>query len=248
LAHTTQDDAFHEIQLNGKQLFFLFMAATVVSVVIFLSGVLVGRGVRVERLAVAENEALNLSPTADQPQASSSMPPTAAGADLTIVPPPPPADEIGNVQPAPTVEDVKPSPTKAPEKPAAAAAAAVVPKPTEKPSEKSSEKPARAADPPPAASRPQAPATMKTPVTAAPAAAGAAGGWVVQVASLASQSEANVYAADLGKKGYDAFVMTPQAGMTTYRVRIGTFNTKGEAQAMADKLSKAGVKQRWVTR
>src|SRR6186713_655750 len=46
LAHHTQDDGFHEIQLNGKQLIFLFMAATVVSVVIFLCGVMVGRGVR----------------------------------------------------------------------------------------------------------------------------------------------------------------------------------------------------------
>ena len=40
------DEGFHEIQLNGKQLVFLFMAATVVSVVIFLCGVMVGRGVR----------------------------------------------------------------------------------------------------------------------------------------------------------------------------------------------------------
>ena len=40
------DDSFHEIQLSGKQLVFLFMAITVVSVVIFLCGVLVGRGVR----------------------------------------------------------------------------------------------------------------------------------------------------------------------------------------------------------
>ena len=42
----TPDEGFREIQLNGKQLVFLFMAATVVSVVIFLCGVLVGRGVR----------------------------------------------------------------------------------------------------------------------------------------------------------------------------------------------------------
>jgi cell division septation protein DedD len=40
------DDGFHEIQLSGKQLVFLFMATTVVAVVIFLCGVLVGRGVR----------------------------------------------------------------------------------------------------------------------------------------------------------------------------------------------------------
>jgi cell division septation protein DedD len=48
MATSTTDDGFHEIQLNGKQLVFLFMAVTVVSVVIFLCGVLVGRGVRTE--------------------------------------------------------------------------------------------------------------------------------------------------------------------------------------------------------
>jgi cell division septation protein DedD len=45
---TTTDDGFHEIQLNGKQLVFLFMAGTVVAVVIFLLGVFVGRGVQVQ--------------------------------------------------------------------------------------------------------------------------------------------------------------------------------------------------------
>ena len=51
MAELTHDaeDGFHEIQLSGKQLVFLFMATTVVSVVIFLCGVLVGRGVRAER-------------------------------------------------------------------------------------------------------------------------------------------------------------------------------------------------------
>ena len=43
------DEGFHEIQLNGKQLVFLFMAATVISVVIFLCGVMVGRGVQTAR-------------------------------------------------------------------------------------------------------------------------------------------------------------------------------------------------------
>ena len=50
----TTDEGFREIQLNGKQLVFLFMAATVVSVVIFLCGVLVGRGVRQDRPAASE--------------------------------------------------------------------------------------------------------------------------------------------------------------------------------------------------
>ena len=61
----TQDDGFHEIQLNGKQLVFLFMAATVVSVVIFLCGVLVGRGVRAERGAVADRRRVGAASVAE---------------------------------------------------------------------------------------------------------------------------------------------------------------------------------------
>ena len=40
------DESFREIQLSGKQLIALFMAAAVVLIATFLSGVLVGRGVR----------------------------------------------------------------------------------------------------------------------------------------------------------------------------------------------------------
>src|SRR5690242_1124176 len=65
MATTTTDDGFHEIQLNGKQLVFLFMAVTVVSVVIFLCGVLVGRGVRAERTLQAA-EASTTGETADK--------------------------------------------------------------------------------------------------------------------------------------------------------------------------------------
>jgi len=48
------DEGFREIQLSGKQIVFLFMATTVVSVVIFLCGVLVGRGVQSQRAEQAE--------------------------------------------------------------------------------------------------------------------------------------------------------------------------------------------------
>ncbi len=46
LSHDTADDGFHEIQLSGKQLVFLFIVTTTVLVAIFLCGVLVGRGAR----------------------------------------------------------------------------------------------------------------------------------------------------------------------------------------------------------
>src|SRR5262245_39405769 len=47
------DQNFHEIQLSGKQLVFLFISAVGVAVVIFLLGVSVGRGVRGVALAGA---------------------------------------------------------------------------------------------------------------------------------------------------------------------------------------------------
>jgi cell division septation protein DedD len=50
------EDGFHEIQLSGKQLVFLFMATTVVLVVTFLCGVLVGRGVQSEAGAEPPSE------------------------------------------------------------------------------------------------------------------------------------------------------------------------------------------------
>jgi hypothetical protein len=40
------DGAYYEVQLNNKQLVFFFMAALAIAVVVFLCGVMVGRGVR----------------------------------------------------------------------------------------------------------------------------------------------------------------------------------------------------------
>jgi cell division septation protein DedD len=66
LSHDTSEDGFHEIQLSGKQLVFLFMTATIVSVFIFLCGVLVGRGARDVRLG--ESVSAASASTLDTPQ------------------------------------------------------------------------------------------------------------------------------------------------------------------------------------
>ncbi len=39
------DGAYYEVQLNNKQLVFFFMATLAIAVVVFLCGVMVGRGV-----------------------------------------------------------------------------------------------------------------------------------------------------------------------------------------------------------
>ena len=94
MAAHTQDDGFHEIQLNGKQLVFLFMAATVVSVVIFLCGVLVGRGVRAERGSEAETAELSAPAEPAPQQAASLATPTPAGSDPTVAAAPPAVDDL----------------------------------------------------------------------------------------------------------------------------------------------------------
>src|SRR5688572_13071604 len=69
------DEQFHEFHLDGKQMVFLFMASTVVAVVIFLCGVMVGRDVRASRAVdpVAAFEAANEdSPLALPPDEPSS--------------------------------------------------------------------------------------------------------------------------------------------------------------------------------
>src|SRR5687767_6515297 len=64
---STHDDAFREIQLNGKQLVFLFMAGVVIFVVIFLFGVMVGRGVRAERGGLPAGTQVTAAPESEVP-------------------------------------------------------------------------------------------------------------------------------------------------------------------------------------
>ena len=77
------DEGFHEIQLNGKQLVFLFMAAIVASVVIFLCGVMVGRGVRQPQAALAAAADAPVDPTASIRRTPSAAPLTAERAPVS---------------------------------------------------------------------------------------------------------------------------------------------------------------------
>src|SRR5438046_10400372 len=71
------------------------MAATVVSVVIFLCGVLVGRGVRVERGVMPETSAASaVAETTPPPQPAPAPAPMPAGSDPRAAAPPPPVDEL----------------------------------------------------------------------------------------------------------------------------------------------------------
>lgn len=204
LTHDTADDGFHEIQLSGKQLVFLFMATTVVSVVIFLCGVMVGRGVRAER----GEEPI------DSPVAATATPSAgeeAVAPPATEPPAPPAEDELSyhrRLQGSAAQEELKTKPAEepAPAPPQAAAATA---------------KPA------PAASGPDVPTS------------GRAGAWVVQVHALKDRGVAAALVQRLIDRGYPAFLQTPAAGAPAiYRVRIGRFGDRGEAEQTARRLQK----------
>jgi cell division septation protein DedD len=228
LAAYTQDDAFHEIQLNGKQLVFLFMAATVVSVVIFLCGVLVGRGVRVgrgdfSRPVTHESPSIDVAPA---PPTATTPGPSSQASDPTAAAPPPVVDELSYFnrleKPNPPAERLKPVPDKG--RPAAAQATS--------------------------AGSPQAPpgpAGKETERAAAPPLPSQ--GYAVQIAALNVRSEADAMAKRLASKGYAAYVLTPANGTpAVYRVRIGTFKTRREAETMAAKLQKEEQFKPWITK
>ena len=227
-----QDEGFHEIQLNGKQLVFLFMAATVVSVVIFLCGVLVGRGARAERATMPDPTPVASSvETTPQPPAAAAVPaPTPAGSDPTKAAPPPAGEDLSYFnrleKPAPVVEKLKP----APEKPAALSARPPPPHPQQ-----------------PSPSTPPQPDETRS----APQASGepAGSGFAVQIAALNVRSEAEAIAKRLSSKGYAAYVLSPATGTpTVYRVRVGKFSTRREAETVAGKLQKEEQLKPWITR
>lgn len=231
------DDGFHEIQLNGKQLVFLFMAATVVSVVIFLCGVLVGRGVRAERVAQSvDSTTATIEPT---PQAAPAAA-TPAGSDPTAAAAPPPTvDDLSyfnrlekQMQPA---EQLKSAPAEP--KPSATARPAV-----------SDVKQPAPAGPPPVAKETAKPIPAP-PALPGPPATPASDGYVIQVAAMPEHGVADAMAKRLSNKGYSAFVMTADGTRPTmYRVRIGRFKTKREAETIAAKLQKEEQFKPWITR
>ncbi len=244
MAHQAQDDGFHEIQLNGKQLVFLFMAATVVSVVIFLCGVLVGRGVPYGRGSVVEDStAVPAAETLPQQSASAPAPP-AAGSDPTAAAPPTPADDLTYFnrleKPTPSAEHLKSEKDRNAAAPARAAKEKEPPPPAPAPAKESTR---AAATPPPA----PAPARTDPAPAAAPEPNGQ--GFAVQIAALNVRSEADAIARRLSSKGYAAYVLSPADGTpAVYRVRVGKFPTRREAEGIAAKLQKEEQFKPWVTR
>ena len=101
--------------------------------------------------------------------------------------------------------------------------------------------------PPEQAARTTPPPAAKEP---APSPAEPGGqGYALQVAALRDRSDAEAIAKRLVSKGYAAYVLAPARGTpAVYRVRIGKFKTRREAETMAAKLQKEEQFNPWITR
>ncbi len=225
------DDGFHEIQLSGKQLVFLFMATTVVSVVIFLCGVLVGRNVRSDGvIAAGTAKTPVLTSGAGVPAPAQPMPSTAPEVPAAAERPLTYNERLNAEKPVSETLTARtePEPRSAPEAPKASSPPARVAK---------EETPA----PAPAAAAPAAPATAQP---------GQPGVWAVQVVALTDRAAATAVVQRLSAKGYPAFLVTPQTGapVQNYKVQVGKFEDRAQAEQIAGRLKKEEQFQPWILR
>jgi len=234
LSHDAIDDGFHEIHLSGKQLVFLFMVLACFSVVIFLCGVYVGRGVRTAR----GDDAVEMAAATPASQPTPAVE-TPAPAAEPPAPPPETPDELSYHKrlqgETPAAETLK-KPAAEPPPPAAKTPDPVV----------KAAQPA-AKTPEPAARAPEHQAKAPEPAAKAPAqrapnvpTAGKPGKWYVQVFATKDVGAAEKIVTRLAGKGYPAYLLPPAAGevQALYRVRVGRYDDHNEAEAVKTRIAK----------
>ena len=247
------DEGFREIQLQGKQLVFLFMAATVVAVVVFLCGVLVGRGVQgsvvgsVEQAsfypAAAEQDPLPARAASTDRNAPLTAQETLTYSSLLEDPEPPVETLAPAAEPATVVSEAEVLTQPAPVSPPAAPAIATPPL-----AAAGTAAPAAPPQVAPAADVPVATPPPTVPVVAESTSSLAeppGSGFVVQVAAVRQRAQADAIASGLAAKGYPAFVTVSGPN---FRVRVGKYADRGEAESVAGRLRQEERFEPWVTR
>jgi cell division septation protein DedD len=227
------DEQFHEFHLDGKQMVFLFMASTVVAVVIFLCGVMVGRGVRTSRVEAFAG--------LDAPQQELSVedvgPPS--NVDLTGASPDIPdeltySDRLQSQSPPP--ERVRPAVPAPRGRSESSAPAAVEAPPAFEPATATRNREERSPKP-------------EAPVSRDGLDEPAGPGYVVQVASVPKLADAQAIRKTLLGKGYRTFITETPTTPKRYRVRVGKYPTEKEARAAERKLEQVEkFRDAWIPR
>jgi cell division septation protein DedD len=212
------DEGFHEIQLSGKHLVALFMAATVVAVVIFLCGVIVGRDIHKQRIALAEAASETpIDPTAEArpvraPDPTDAGPATATPSGASQEKLSYPERLAGNASPQ---ESLKPAPSAPPPE--------RVPVP-----------PREARDPLPARNTPSEPSGGGFAVQVA------AVGERAEAETIARRLSNKGYPAYV--------MPPVAGAPRVFRVRVGKFKERREAEQIASRLQREEQFKPWITR
>jgi len=212
-----KDNRFY---FSRGQMVLLGAAFTLASALIFGLGVFVGKGIEGRRLVKPEEPLVKI-PVKPGTQPSSGTPPASARDEITF------NDALPKSAGAAAAADKKPAAAKvaatetkekpAPAKPEAAAAKAV---------EKKVEKPAPAAE----AAKPTETAARGEPNDPDKT-------WRAQVNAFPDERSAKLIVDRLKNKGYNAYVTEVQnRGKTWFRVNVGKFGTRDEAEKMVELL------------
>jgi len=143
---------------------------------------------------------------------------------------------------------VAPIATPAPAKPPAPAAAVAAPTPAPPPTAPPTPASVPTAVPAPAAK----PVATATGIPAGTVLPGETGEWTIQVGIHKSEEGARTMIAKLNGKGIRAYVVQAAAGAglsgSYWRVRVGCFAARSDAQAFGDKVLKPGGYSFWIDR
>jgi DedD protein len=229
------EQSYYEIALTNRQVLVAFVILLSCVLAAFFAGVWVGRGAP-QTLAEApvETEAETEAAFEDPKEFE-----FFADREGTMPEPRPDLRQIAeNPDPDTTLAQdlgVEPKPKREPPQEVAGAS---------EPGSAATETPGEA--PPPSKAPPQAPAA--TPTGEAPAAGSGAEILVIQVFSSKDEVQARRLVTTLQEAGFRAFLSPLEADRTTmYRVRIGPFRERSQAESVAERVRSRFKVDTWIT-
>jgi cell division septation protein DedD len=242
----SNDQSYYEIALTNRQAIFFFVFLLVFVLLVFLSGVWVGRSGQKELLDKARLEAaasqLELSgiPEVQVGPAGRAGEEPASPPDLSSLEPPPRSSGPTTLAQDVGAGDAPPD--------SAGGEETAADEPPAVPQREPEPEPVRS-EPAPPEPEPAAPEPARPAPAAQEPATSAAGSFVIQVFSTKDESQAKKVLNDLKGAGFKAFMSPVKvASSTMHRVRIGPFQQRSQADQTAAKVKEKFKRfETWVT-
>lgn len=229
-----EEKSYYEIQLDNKQLILVFLAAVTVCVLIFVLGVMIGKGQKEAEIAAATRNEKNAAPS--EPDSDT---PQQAVSDVT-------PDIQPEEKPVPQ-KTVKKSEPVEPEQKEPEKTAAVIEKPQQKYAYEDLDKTDQ--EPVVEKVKPSVPETVAQKTAVEESEPKSVGGaqYTVQVMATSSKPKAQEQVSILKSRGYKPFMDETKTGAASvFKVRVGKFADTQEAKAMASRIKSDLKLETWV--